>query len=116
MPIKRYDRERTLIKNEAIDFEQFDNKTLSEFIEYFTELKKSYDAKFPDYEPTVTIYHYGYDGGADFVLNVYKPESDEAYKARVAKLEYAAKIAEDKILEKDRKMYELLKKKLENFG
>lgn len=116
MTIKRYARERILIKKEAIDFEQFDNKTLSEFIEYFTELKKSYNAEFPDYEPTVTIYHYGYDGGADFVLNVHKPESDDAYKARVAKLEYAAKIAEDKVLEKERKTYELLKKKFENIG
>ena len=116
MSIKRYSREQILIKKEAIDFEQFDNKSLSEFIEYFTELKKLYNAEFPDYEPTVTIYHYGYDGGADFVLNVYKPEPDEVYKTRVAKLEYANKMAEDKILKKERKVYELLKKKFENNG
>ena len=111
MAIKRYARERILIKKESIDFEQFDNKTLSEFIDYFTELRKSYAIEFSCNEPIITIYHYGYDGGADFVLNVYEKESDEAYKARVAKLEYTNKIAEEKILEKERKVYELLKKK-----
>ncbi len=42
MTIKSYTRERILIKKKVIDFEQFNNKTLSDFIDYFTESKKLY--------------------------------------------------------------------------
>lgn len=114
MTIKSYARERILINKEVIDFEQFDNKTLSEFIDYFIELKKSYAIEFSCNEPILDIYRYGCDGGYDFVLNVFEDESDESFKARVAKMEYAAKMTEDKILEKERKLYELLKQKFEN--
>ena len=111
MAIKRYDRERILVKKDTIDLEQFDNKTLKEFINYFNDLRESYRNEFPNIEPTLTIYHYGYDGGSDLLVNIYDKESDEVYRARVAKLEYNNKIAEEKTLEKERKVYELLKKK-----
>lgn len=116
MTIKTYAREQISIKTETIDFDEFENKTLSEFIDHFNSLRESYKHEFPDNEPIIKISHYGYDGYYEFVLNVYKDESDESYNTRVAKLEYAAKMAEDKILEKERKMYELLRKKFENIG
>lgn len=111
MAIKRYDRERILIKKDTIDLEQFDNKTLTEFINYFNDIRESYRNEFPNIEPTIIIYNYGYDGGSELVVYIYDKESDEVYNARIAKLEYADKIAAEKILEKERKVYELLKKK-----
>lgn len=109
----KYERERILIKTEMIDFEQFDNKSLSNFIEYFTALQESYKTKFPNNEHIITIYNYGYDGGYEFNINVYEYESDIVYKTRMEKLDRERKKIEEKKLEKERKVYEELKKKFE---
>lgn len=115
-----YDRKRVLTKTEIIEFDQFDNKTLSEFIYYFTTVYESYKEEFPEIEPTIMIYTYGDDSGFDFQLNVYENESDEAYQRRVEYLEHLRKMKEDyKVqvakfdLDEERQLYELLKKKFD---
>lgn len=97
----KYERKRILIKSETIDFDQFDNKSLSNFIEYFTTLQESYKTKFPNNEPIITIYTYGYECGYDVSINMYENESDESYKRhkewlehlRVTKADYKEQLA-----------------------
>ncbi len=108
----KYEHERILIKTEIIDFAQFQSKTLSEFIDYLTNLHKPYIIEVSIFEPIISIDYY--EGGLyAIVVKVYEYESDENYKKRVEKLEYNRKKAEEKIQEKERKTYERLKKKFE---
>lgn len=115
----KYARERTLLKSKTINFEQFDNKTLSEFIHYFTTLYESRKDEFPEIEPTITIYTYG-DSEYEFQLNFYENETDEVYNRRVEYLEHLRKIQENykaKVskfdLDEERQLYEELKKKFD---
>lgn len=54
----KYEHERILIKTEIIDFAQFQSKTLSEFIDYLTNLHKPYIIEVSIFEPIISIDYY----------------------------------------------------------
>lgn len=108
-----YERKRILVKSEPINFFELDNKNLSEIIEYFNDLRESYNSEFSTNEPVLSVKYYGYDGAHDDNLNVYEDEPDEDYEVRVRELESIRKNIEVRKRAKERKVYEELKKKFD---
>lgn len=114
-----YERKRILIKTKTIDFEQFDNITLSEFIKRFNDICENFKKDFPDIEPMVSVYSYG-DSEYEVQLNFYENETDEVYNRRVEYLEHLRKTKEDyktKVsksnLDEEWKLYDEIKKKFD---
>ena len=106
-------RNKFLIKKKDLtdDIELLDHQPLSKVIEYFIDQQNKCTEEYPDYEHIITIEPYGYDGAFEIVLNFFQEESDEDYEARVKAIELHQQKAEAKKLEKERKVYEQLKKK-----
>lgn len=114
-----YARKRILVNTKAVDFEQFDNKTLTEFIDYFIDVRESSKDDFPDLEPMVSVYSYG-DSEYEVQLNFYENETDEVYNRRVEYLEHLRKTKEDyktKVsksnLDEEWKLYDEIKNKFD---
>ena len=106
-------RNKVLIKKKDLtdDIELLDHQPLSKVIEYFIDQQNKCTEKYPDHEHIITIEPYGYDGAFEIVLNIFQEESDEEYEARIKAIELQQQKAEAKKLEKERKIYEQLKKK-----
>ena len=106
-------RNKVLIKKKDLtdDIELLDHQPLSKVIEYFIDQQNKCTKEYPDYEHIITIEPYGYDGAFEIVLNIFQEESDEEYEARIKAIELQQQKAEAKKLEKERKIYEQLKKK-----
>ena len=111
MTQSQQDRKEILIKRYKIDFDEFDNKPLSEFIAHFIDLREACLRDFSKNEPKVNVFYYsdGYNSGYEVNVEIYDFESDDDYTARLNKLEQQ-KITE---LTKERKEYERLKRKFE---
>lgn len=107
----KYKREKVLVDRNEIIFDQFDQKSLDDFIWFFTNLRDLIRKDYPDHTYTISVEPYGYDGAFEVYFNVFDEESDETYNKRVKKLEQAQRQADAKKLEKERKLYEQLKKK-----
>ena len=106
-------RNKFLVKKREItnDIQLLDHQPLSKVIEYFIDQQNKCTEKYPDHEYIITIDPYGYDGAFEIVLNIFQEESDEEYEARIKAIELQQQKAEAKKLEKERKIYEQLKKK-----
>lgn len=98
--------------------ELFDGRTFDEVQLRLRELAAQYEERIlsEDCEVKFDVSHYGYDGGKDLYVDVYRWETDKEYKARMdadkkkRQKRVDAKAAKEAI---ERATYERLKKKFE---
>lgn len=107
-------RKQVLIKQHKVDLIDFDGETLDDVVSFFSNLRDEYREEYPDVSTTIAIDHYGYDGYFEFSINLLQKESDESYNARLEEFEKIRQKDEAKRIEKERKLYEQLKKKYDH--
>lgn len=97
-------------RDDYFDIEQINNKTFDEIATIVSSLRN----KYKNVSHTIRVEPYGYDGGLDFFVRVFRQENDQEYNKRIKK-EQAERDRKNKVeLDKEtreRKEYERLAKK-----
>jgi hypothetical protein len=101
---------RQLVKLTSIDYDMFDlirlGDTFESAAQRILDLGRDVRSRYHDAaDIRFQVEHYGYDGGVQISLNLYREETDQEYVDRVAVEEKAATLAKAKAKVKGDKEY-----------